>query len=174
MFEGDGCAECVAFDRGLRRSAVDVRLLCAPDAGPLHHVRLGINIAERRFLESLGVDVSDWLHLGRVFLADGTERDDYTSFVADVPLAMRGGHHSSLTRCGMCGRPWYLPKRPYYVLAKDAGDKPVYEPWPYGGLIVTLDVRARIVPGVWKGLDVMRLPALDEPQDGVEFPEHFY
>ncbi len=92
-----------------------------------------------------------------------------TRFVYDA------GCDGSANRCPQCGRYRYSPANDLYVLSSCLTGQPIYEAWLFAALIITLELRARIKPGIWKGIGIMKLPVLDEPQDGItDFPEDWY
>jgi len=165
------CPDCRTLYPEIRKEAVDVVLLYAPDASAVNSVfPPGIPIARRDFMELFGHYPSQYLSLGRVFTSDGKLLDEFVTFVSRRRLLVRGGPDSTVTQCSTCGRTGYLAFPPFYVLRDDWFEQPLHESIGAGQLVLSDELYSRVKRSRWKGIYVTKLRIVDEPQDGLVFP----
>lgn len=132
-----GCQTCPHVDPRLRSGSIDLVLSEKPGKAPMERIsKPRINFGLRRFLALFEPELSRSLHLGRVFMTDGTELEDYATFIAGKPLPIRGTPPSVAGWCD-CGRIRYYPGGEWYVVGNSLTGQPVYEAWPCNGLVVT-------------------------------------
>ena len=173
------CPKCGKLDRSVYDTGYDIVLETPPRPGalgwalsPLRMYRL-IN---RGFACALLNDRSHDVVLGRVFACDGSERWNYATYIGRTPLAVRGGPASKRDVCDNCGTLCYYPLQSWYVLQASLSSQDVYQGIGISeDLIVSDSVFRSIDRKRWKGLQIHKLPVLDEPQDGIRnFPENWY
>ena len=168
------CPEC-RFDYTKRRGkqSVNVCLAHQPDASAVNCVTPpGVGIARRDFLDIFGEEAQDYLQLGGVFFGNGKQLHEFVTFVG-TPLLIRGGPEATINPCRVCGYLRYWPgwHPPWYVLTCDISGQSVYESYGFShSLIVTQDIRDKIQRVRWKGIEIIELPVLDSPLDGLTLP----
>jgi hypothetical protein len=166
------CPGCKNIYNNVRQSSMDIVLRKRPSVAALDVLPPDINIARRDFMDLFFPEASRFLKIGKVIFKDGTILNDFVTFSGDRRIPLRGDSGSRLNdTCTLCGYIRYWPQYPWYVLSKDYFEQPIYESWSLNGLVVSSELKDRIVKGKWKGIYITKLPIIDEPRDGIELPD---
>lgn len=170
-FKKQYVCECKVKKPGAETKAFDVHLVEHPGRAALN-ATMFVNIARRDFLELFSSEVKESLNLGDVYLENGELLEAYVSYAGKNHLPIRGSKKSRFFReCLDCGSQVYLPEYPYYVLKRSLRDQILYAAKPLSGLIVAEELIERVDRKEWKGIDIIKIPVLDEPRDGLDHLE---
>jgi hypothetical protein len=164
------CNDCRQISARICNRPIDVWIEHHPGPAALNSVNPPhIGIARRDFLDLFSEEINQYLHLGKVFLSNGKKLEDYVTFVSDKRLLIRGGKDPSYRTCNMCKGFIYWPGwSDWYVVRSSLTGRKLYEAGGFGGLLVTEELRKRIKKGVWKGIEIIKIPVVDEARDGIE------
>jgi hypothetical protein len=163
--QGYGCSE-IEYDK--ISNGIDVWVDDKPGVSALCTVQpAGVNIARRDFLNLFSDEVDRYLKLGNVYNVKEDILEQYATYRGDT-IILRGSRKSDYHGfCKQCGKPRYWPAYPWHILKDSLLNQPIYVCWPFKGLIITEELKSRIVPGQWKGIYIVPVPVVDEPQDGI-------
>ncbi len=174
------CPKCGRLAPEWRERPLDVRVARRPGATVLNYTSLcGIGIIRLDFLALFEEEFRHQFTVGRVLDREGQEIAGFATFVPRKPLIIRSNDPWGYRVCEGCGRFVYThwgSREDFveYITRDSIGSERLYG---LGGsrLIMTAELRERIVVGDWTNLFIRELPVLDQPLDGIDpFPENYY
>ena len=169
------CPGCFTMYADQRTKPVDVVVATKPSRAVVSSVGIGIGLIRNDFLQLLGEDARQCLHIGRVFDSKTRLIREWSTFIGDKPIEIRGGPGSSGRFCEQCGRFCYFAEEdPIHIQQSSLSNQPIYEA-NMAAILLAATLYERIRGKKWKGVYITRLPIYDEPLDGIDpFPEHYY
>ncbi|UCC31769.1 MAG: hypothetical protein JSU86_05730 [Phycisphaerales bacterium] len=172
------CPGCFTMYADQRTQPVDVVVEGRPSRAVTSYARGPmIGLIRNDFLKLLGEEAQRWLHIGRVFDSKTRLIREWSTFIGERPIEIRGGPDSYGRLCEECGRYLYTegedPKL-MHIHRASLSDQPIYEA-NAAALLLTPGLYERIRGKKWKGVWITRLPVYDGPLDGIDpFPENYY
>ncbi len=128
-------------------------------------------------LAVLAPESHEQLNLGMIIDENGRQIPNYHTAQAKISVLVRGGPGSKNNGlCRECGRRRYYPMpHGYGYLLRSTFPKDVQILRVREGIAVNQAIRDRIVAaGLSRGMYIVRLPVLDEPEDGLPADLKFY
>lgn len=166
-----GCGVAYAKSSPLNPLIMDTRGGSSRFRLPLEFI-FGVDYGVIRddLLAVLEPEASKDLNLGALLDENGRQISDYHTAQAKIPAAVRGGPESKNNGvCDKCGRRRYYPMpHGYGYLLRSTFPKDVPILRVRKGIAVSQTIRDRIVAaGLARGMYVVKLLVLDEPEDGL-------
>lgn len=131
---------------------------------------LSVGYAHVEFLEQFGWRlIEDHFYLGRLLDAKEQPMGEYRTFKGKGGrLLLRGEISEAEEYCRVCLRNTYvaLPMESHYVVGEALSGAPIYES-DWHQLVITEDLLAKIDQKKWPDLEIIKLPVLENPLDGL-------
>jgi hypothetical protein len=122
------------------------------------------NLVHTDLLNALQIGCESF-HFGNVHLTGGREAANLRTYEAVSHVWLRGGPKSYCYRCKTCQQLIYDPMGEWYCINDDVPSEPVFGTH-YGGIVVSEEYYSGLSGRRWKGVNVARLPVLNDPIDG--------
>ena len=116
-------------------------------------------------LEALSPDIQSLLTFGTLFDRNIGYIHNVKTITGGPEVYLRGGAQAQCWRCEVCNQLVYNPISQWHVLSSDLPDSPIFITTS-GGIVVTEEIRRRLLGRRWKQLSIGKLPVRNKPLDG--------
>lgn len=110
-------------------------------------------------------EIERYLGLGNVYDPEGRRIDAWWTFIAKYRVLVRGTKHATYRRCSDCGRGVYFAMGRKYIFPAPSQEVLIFG--TSAGIVLPQWRFEELPVKCWPGVEVERLPVLDEPKDSL-------